>query len=133
MVPLRQSATLARKRPDRTWAFYFPSGGGESSSEKVARRFFRLKAEAEAFCAVKRAEVASLGALANGLDDDVKREALLCGEKLKPFGVSLVVGYAVARVMLDFVSRRGLTPFGIWRIALGAIGLVLLSRGGGLG
>ena len=91
MVPLRQSATLARKRPDRTWAVYFPSGGGESSSEKVARRFFRLKAEAEAFCAVKRAEVASLGALANGLDDDVKREALLCLEKLKPFGVSLVV------------------------------------------
>ena len=91
MVPLRQSVTLARKRPDRTWAVYFPSGGGESSSEKVARRFFRLKAEAEAFCAVKRAEVASLGALANGLDDDVKREALLCVEKLKPFGVSLVV------------------------------------------
>jgi integrase len=50
-----------------------------------------LKAEAEAFCAVKRAEVASLGALANGLDDDVKREALLCLEKLKPFGVSLMV------------------------------------------
>ena len=91
MVPLRQSVTLARKRPDRTWAVYFPSGGGESSSEKVARRFFRLKAEAEAFCAVKRAEVASLGALANGLDDNVKREALLCVEKLKPFGVSLVV------------------------------------------
>ena len=91
MVPLRQSATLARKRPDRTWAVYFPSGGGESSSEKVARRFFRLKAEAEAFCAVKRAEVASLGALANGLDDDVKREALLCVEKLKPLGVSLMV------------------------------------------
>ncbi len=91
MVPLRQSATLARKRPDRTWAVYFPSGGGEPSSEKVARRFFRLKAEAEAFCAVKRAEVASLGALANGLDDDVKREALLCVEKLKPFGVSLMV------------------------------------------
>ena len=91
MVPLRQSVTLARKRPDRTWAVYFPSGGGASSSEKVARRFFRLKAEAEAFCAVKRAEVASLGALANGLDDDVKREALLCLEKLKPFGVCLVV------------------------------------------
>ena len=91
MVPLRQSVTLARKRPDRTWAVYFPSGGGESSSEKVARRFFRLKAEAEAFCAVKKAEVASLGALANGLDDDVKREALLCVEKLKPFGVGLMV------------------------------------------
>ena len=91
MVPLRQSVTLARKRPDRTWAVYFPSGGGEPNSRKVARRFFRLKAEAEAFCAVKKAEVASLGALADGLDDNVKREALLCVEKLKPFGVSLVV------------------------------------------
>jgi integrase len=57
----------------------------------VARRYFRLKSEAEAFCAVKKAEVASLGALADGLDDNVKREALLCVEKLKPFGVSLVV------------------------------------------
>lgn len=57
----------------------------------VARRYFRLKSEAEAFCAVKKSEVASLGALADGLDDNVKREALLCVEKLKPFGVSLVV------------------------------------------
>ena len=57
----------------------------------VARRYFRLKSEAEAFCAVKKAEVASLGALADGLDDNVKREALLCVEKLIPFGVSLVV------------------------------------------
>ena len=57
----------------------------------VARRYFRLKSEAESFCAVKKAEVASLGALADGLDDNVKREALLCVEKLKPFGVSLVV------------------------------------------
>jgi undecaprenyl-diphosphatase len=44
------------------------------------------------------------------------------------FAVSLVVGYAVARVMLDFVSRRGFVPFGWWRILAGATGLVLLSR-----
>jgi len=59
--------------------------------QKVARRYFRLKSDAEAFCAVKRAEVASFGALANGLDDDVKREALLCVDKLKPLGVKLMV------------------------------------------
>jgi integrase len=56
----------------------------------VIRRYFRFKSEAEAFCAVKRSEIASLGALANGLDDEVKREALLCLERLKPFGVSLL-------------------------------------------
>jgi undecaprenyl-diphosphatase len=38
-----------------------------------------------------------------------------------------VVGYAVAKVMLDFVSRRGFAPFGWWRILVGAAGLVLLS------
>ncbi len=59
--------------------------------QQVSRRFFRLKADAEAFCAIKRAEVASLGALADGLGDDVKREALFCIEKLKPFGVGLSV------------------------------------------
>jgi undecaprenyl pyrophosphate phosphatase UppP len=31
--------------------------------------------------------------------------------------------------MLDFVAKRGLTPFGIWRIAVGLVGLVLLARG----
>jgi integrase len=90
LVPLRQSPELCRKRPDRTWAVSFP-GKVVDGRQKVARRYFRLKSDAEAFCAVKRAEVASLGALANGLDDDVKREALLCVEKLKPFGVSLMV------------------------------------------
>ena len=59
--------------------------------QKVSRRYFRLKSDAEGFCSVKRAEVASLGALADGLGDEVKREALACVEKLKPFGVSLVV------------------------------------------
>jgi integrase len=66
-------------------------GKVENGNQVVARRYFRLKSEAEAFCAVKKAELASLGALADGLDDNVKREALLCGEKLKPFGVSLMV------------------------------------------
>jgi len=90
LIPLRQSAGLCRKRPDRTWAVSYP-GKVENGSQIVARRYFRLKSEAEAFCAVKKAEVASLGALADGLDDNVKREALLCVDKLKPFGVSLLV------------------------------------------
>lgn len=90
LIPLRQSAALCRKRPDRTWAVSYP-GKVENGNQVVARRYFRLKSEAEAFCAVKKAELASLGALADGLDDNVKREALLCGEKLKPFGVSLMV------------------------------------------
>ena len=90
LIPLRQSAALCRKRPDRTWAVSYP-GRVENGNQVVARRYFRLKSEAEAFCTVKKAELASLGALADGLDDNVKREALLCGEKLKPFGVSLMV------------------------------------------
>jgi integrase len=90
LVPLRQSPELCRKRPDRTWAVSFP-GKVVDGHQKVARRYFRLKSDAEAFCAVKRAEVASFGALANGLDDDVKREALLCVDKLKPLGVKLMV------------------------------------------
>lgn len=89
MVPLRQSVTLARKRPDRAWAVYFPAGEGVSSSKKVARRFFRLKSEAEAFCVVKKAEVATLGAQANALTDEFKREALACGKMLAPFGATL--------------------------------------------
>jgi len=90
LVPLRQSAGLCRKRPDRAWAVSYP-GKVENGNQVVARRYFRLKSEAEAFCAVKKAELASLGALADGLDDNVKREALICVERLKPFGVSLVV------------------------------------------
>lgn len=87
MVPLRQSATLARKRPDRAWAVYFP--GGSTNASGVVRRFFRLKSEAEAFCAVKRAEVATLGVQANSLTDELKLEALACGKMLEPLGVSL--------------------------------------------
>jgi len=88
LVPLRQSASLAKVRPDRTWAVYYPdSVNGYRKS--VGRRFFRHKADAEAFCSVKRSEIASLGALADGLTGDIKREALVCSELLKPIGRSL--------------------------------------------
>ena len=88
LVPLRQSASLVRVRPDRTWAVYYPdSVNGYRDSH--GRRFFRYKGDAEAFCAVKRSEIATLGALADGLTDEVKREALYCTQLLKPAGRSL--------------------------------------------
>ena len=88
LVPLRQSPAFSRKRPDRTWAVYYP-GPVVNGRQKPARRFFRIKSDAEAFCALKEAEIARLGALANGLSDDLKREALICSERLAPLGRSL--------------------------------------------
>jgi integrase len=88
LVPLRQSSALCRKRPDRAWAVSYPSKLVNGRQE-VTRRFFRLKADAEAFCAIKKAEITTLGALADGLSSEVKREALACVERLNPLGVSL--------------------------------------------
>jgi integrase len=88
LVPLRQSASLCRCRPDRTWAVSYP-GKVLNGRQEVARRFFRLKSDAEAFCAIKRSEIATLGALADSLSSELKREALECSGKLKAFGVSL--------------------------------------------
>jgi integrase len=88
LVPLRQSVGFARVRLDRTWAVYYPdSVNGYRNNQ--GRKFFRHKADAEAFCAVKRSELANLGTLADSLTDSVKREALLCSELLKPIGRSL--------------------------------------------
>lgn len=88
LVPLRQSASLCRCRPDRAWAVSYP-GKVVNGRQEVSRRFFRLKSDAEAFCATKRSEIASLGALADSLSPELKREALDCSGKLKAFGVSL--------------------------------------------
>lgn len=44
------------------------------------------------------------------------------------FVVSFIAGALVVKTMLDFVQRRGLAPFGWWRIAAGAAGLLLLRR-----
>jgi len=45
------------------------------------------------------------------------------------FAVSFVVALAVIRAMLRIVTRRGYAPFGWLRIAIGGIGLALLTLG----
>lgn len=48
------------------------------------------------------------------------------------FVASFIAGALVVRFLLDFVSRYGFTPFAIWRILVGALGLVAVF-GFGLG
>ncbi|HRD46598.1 MAG TPA: undecaprenyl-diphosphate phosphatase [Caulobacter sp.] len=59
------------------------------------------------------------------------RESLLVGDHLPVLAVGFVVsflsGLVVVKVLLDVVSKRGLSPFGWWRIAVGAIGLAWLQ------
>ena len=86
MVPLRQSNRLIRQRPDRAWAVFLPSDG----TRRWVRKYFRHKAAAEAFCASKRSEMATLGVQAQGLTDSVKREALACLQILHPIGKTLI-------------------------------------------
>ncbi len=61
------------------------------------------------------------------------RETLMVGDNLGllavGFVVSFVSGLIVVKVLLDFVSKRGLAPFGWWRIAVGGIGLGLIYFG----
>ena len=89
LTPLKQSAATRRLRPDKAWAVYYPSAshGGLLARR---RRFFRHRSEAEAFCSVKRAEIASLGAKAGALSDELKAQALISSELLAPIGISLV-------------------------------------------
>lgn len=58
------------------------------------------------------------------------RESLMVGDHLGllavGFVVSFVSGLVVVKVLLDFVSKRGLAPFGWWRIAVGGAGLAWL-------
>jgi undecaprenyl-diphosphatase len=42
------------------------------------------------------------------------------------FVVSFVVGLIVVRGLLGFVQKRGFWPFAVWRIVVGALGLVFL-------
>ncbi len=45
------------------------------------------------------------------------------------FVVSFIVGLAVVKGFIGFVGRYGLAVFAYWRIAVGALGLIALSRG----
>jgi len=55
------------------------------------------------------------------------RESLMVGDYLPLLAVGFVVsflsGLVVVKVLLDFVSKRGLSPFGWWRIVVGGLGL----------
>ena len=86
LVPLRQSNRLSRQRPDRAWAVFMPSDG----AKRWVRKYFRHKADAEAFCTSKRSEMATLGVQAQGLTDTVKREVLACLQILDPIGKTLM-------------------------------------------
>ncbi|MDP1739131.1 MAG: undecaprenyl-diphosphate phosphatase [Caulobacter sp.] len=61
------------------------------------------------------------------------RESLMVGGHLGllavGFVVSFVSGLIVVKVLLDFVSKRGLAPFGWWRILVGGVGLGLIYFG----
>lgn len=58
------------------------------------------------------------------------RESLMVGDHLGVlavgFAVSFLSGLIVVKVLLDFVSKRGLAPFGWWRILVGGAGLAWL-------
>jgi undecaprenyl-diphosphatase len=45
------------------------------------------------------------------------------------FAVSFVVALAVVKTFIGFVGRYGLGSFVLWRLAVGAVGLIALSRG----
>jgi len=72
---------------------------------KLQRKFFRDKTEAKLFCEQKKAEKVSLGNLAFGLSDDLKREALACCNKLKPYGKTLTDAVAYYIKDLETLHR----------------------------
>jgi undecaprenyl-diphosphatase len=44
------------------------------------------------------------------------------------FVVAFLSGLLVVKTLIAFVGRHGFTPFGIWRIVVGAAGLFFLYR-----
>lgn len=58
------------------------------------------------------------------------RDSLMAGDHLGLLAIGFVVsflsGLVVVKVLLDFVSKRGLSPFGWWRILVGGVGLGLI-------
>ncbi len=123
LVPLRQSARLSRLRPDKCWAVYYPdSKNGYRLNQ--GRKFFRHKSDAEAFCNIKRSEIASLGALADSLSDDLKRDAVACAEMLRPSGYSLVE--AVTWFVKDYDKRAKSVTVSV---AIGSVRQRMLADG----
>jgi len=59
------------------------------------------------------------------------RASLMVGDHLPVLAVGFVVsflsGLVVVKVLLDIVSKRGLSPFGWWRIVVGAVGLAWMQ------
>jgi integrase len=94
LTPLRQSEATRRTRPDKAWAVYYPTAGPNGGPSVRRRRFFSNRTEAEAFCSVKRAEIASLGVRAGNLSEELKREALMCHEMLAGSGRTLTEAVA---------------------------------------
>lgn len=78
LTPLKQAKP---DRPSRRWAVYFSRLVAGKLSD--GRKFFATQAEAEAFCEVKRREVADLGInQAITLTDELKREVIECVRRL---------------------------------------------------
>ena len=99
--PIKQSAAVCKARPDKSYALGYHKTNAKG--RKVwTRKFFRTKAEAQAFGSQKKAEHVSLGNLAHGLSDLLKQEALACSERLRPFGKTLsdAVDYYIADLAL---------------------------------
>jgi undecaprenyl-diphosphatase len=48
------------------------------------------------------------------------------------FVTAFLSALLVVKTFIDFVGKRGLAPFAYWRIAVGVIGLIALSRGWGV-
>lgn len=106
LVPRPQSKAVRDARPDRAWAVSYRRTDAKGR-QVPARAFFRSKAEADAWCYQKRAEQVSLGNLASGLNDDIKREALACVARLTPYGKTLTdaVAYYLRDLEMQGASK----------------------------
>jgi len=103
-TPLIPRAVNIKTRPDRKWkvSYHITDDNGRL---KLCHKFFRTKPDAQSFCDQKKAEKVSLGNLAYGLSDDLKREALACGMKLKPYGKTLTDAVAYYIKDLETLHR----------------------------
>lgn len=106
LIPLKQGTTPGAKTPppNKAWCVYYHRTDVDGKL-KLSRRFFSNKADALVFCSEKKAERSSLGNLAQGLSDELKRETLACAQKLKPYGKSLTDAVAYFIRDLETIHR----------------------------